>query len=60
MARKYANQYKGIFQFLEQNVCTLLAMFFLVERDYYRDEYCCHKDTLIGIRMVALYVFYFQ
>ena len=24
-------------------------MFFLVERDYYRGQYCCLKDTLIGI-----------
>ena len=29
-------------------------MFFLVEQDYYRNEYYCLKATLIGIGMVAL------
>ena len=48
------NDAKRYFQFLEQYVYTLLAMFFLVEQDYYRGEYYCLKATLIGIGMVAL------
>ena len=34
-------------------------MFFLVERDYYKGEYCCLMDTPIYTVMLT-YVFYFS